>query len=279
MPIVNAAAGLPPAMLPTERDEILSYLRTMYAGVFTDAAIEAHLENHVGFAASDYAIAVLAPHAEQGIRVLDVGSGFGSCVLAARQQGFEAIGIEVAPFEVEFARRRLARVRPQDDPEKVYRLGSFLDFNAQEGSFDVVTFWNVLEHIEELQSTLLAAKRLLRKGGVLYIVCPNYFAWRLEAHYHVPWKPNPLLPKEKAIAYLKSLGRDSKFFEKFIFRRTNWEVLGVLRRLDFVPRDIGTLRSLEISLRNLPAVLRRPWAFAKFYNPFCHSVVLAASKS
>jgi 2-polyprenyl-3-methyl-5-hydroxy-6-metoxy-1,4-benzoquinol methylase len=159
--------------LPAERDEILAYLKSVYGNVFTDAAIKAHVENHVGFAASDYAIAVMTPHARPGARLLDVGSGFGSCVLAARQKGFDAVGIEVASFEVKFARERLARVRPQDEPGAVYRLGSFLDFDAPDGSFDIVTFWNVLEHIEDLQTTLSTAKRLLRKGGILYVVCPN----------------------------------------------------------------------------------------------------------
>ncbi|MEJ2118298.1 MAG: class I SAM-dependent methyltransferase [Alphaproteobacteria bacterium] len=99
-----------------ERAEILAYLRSLYAGVFTDAAIEAHLENHVGFAAADYATAVTVPRLNAGSRLLDVGSGFGSCVLAARESGLDAIGVEPSRFEVQFARRRLGHVRPEDDP-------------------------------------------------------------------------------------------------------------------------------------------------------------------
>jgi len=262
----------------SERIRIRSYLEGMYAGVFTDAAIEAHLENHVGFATSDYALAVMAPHVKPGTRLLDVGAGFGSCVLAARERGIDAQGIETAPFEVEFARRRLRTVRPQDDAEEVYRLGSFLEFAAPAKSFDVVTFWNVLEHIEDLNKTLSVARDILRTGGLIYVICPNYFAWRLEAHYHVPWKPNPLLPREKAVAYLRSLGRDPTFFETAIFRRTNWEVLGSLRRLGFEVRDMGTSRSMALSLGNLPSLLTRPLSALQFYNPFRHSVVLSASK-
>jgi SAM-dependent methyltransferase len=261
-----------------DREEVAAYLRALYAGVFTDDAIEAHLENHVGFVASDYALAVMSPHVKAGSRLLDVGAGFGSCVLAARACGIDASGIETACFEVEFARRRLQVVRPQDDAEKVYQLGSFLEFSAPAGSFDVVTFWNVLEHIEDLNKVLSVARRILRSGGLIYVVCPNYFAWRLEAHYHVPWKPNPLLPREKAVAYLRSLGRDPAFFENAIFRRTNWEILGSLRRFGFMPRDMGTLRSMALSFRNIPSMLRHPVAHLQFYNPARHSVVLAASK-
>jgi len=263
---------------PDERQDIHAYLTGLYANVFTEAAINAHLENHVGFAASDYAMAVMGSRVGPGMRLLDVGSGFGSCVLAARDKGADAVGIEISSFEVEFARRRLRQVRPQDDAEQVYHAGDFLAFNAPEASFDTLTFWSVLEHVPDLNATLSAAQRLLKPGGVLYIVCPNYFAWRLEAHYHVPWKPNPLLPRDKAVAYLKSLGRDPSFFENAIFCPTNWDVLGTLRRLRFEPCDIATLRSMDLSLRNLPAMLIRPMKFVRFYNPFCHSVVLAATK-
>src|SRR5690348_14657662 len=105
----------------SERSEIRSYLAGLYRGVFTEAAIDAHLDNHVGFAASDYALAVTKPHVKPGGRLLDVGSGFGSCVLAAREAGIDACGIETSSFEVEFARRRLLQVRPQDDPQDAYR--------------------------------------------------------------------------------------------------------------------------------------------------------------
>jgi MPBQ/MSBQ methyltransferase len=262
----------------SERSEARSYLERMYAGVFTDAAIDSHLENHIGFATSEYALAVMAPHVKAGSRLLDVGAGFGSCVLAARERGIDAYGIETASFEVEFARRRLRLTRPRDDPEEVYRLGSFLDFSAFAESFDVVTFWNVLEHIDDLDKTFSMAQHLLRTRGLIYVVCPNYFAWRLEAHYHVPWKPNPLLPREKAVAYLRSLGRDPTFFETAIFRRTNWEVLGSLSRIGFEPRDFVTLQSMALSVGNIPALLARPRSVLQFYNPFRHSVVLAASK-
>lgn len=271
----SATAGF--ILTSEERQAVMAYLRSLYAGVFTDAAIEAHLENHVGFAATEYEMAVIKQGVGPGARLLDVGSGFGSCVLAARQKGIDAIGIEMSPFEVEFARRRLKNVRPNDDPEQVYPLGSVFDVDAPLNSFDAITFWNVLEHIENLAEVLSLAKRLLKNGGIVYIVCPNYSAWRQEAHYHVPWKPNFLMSKEQGVAYLKSLGRDPLFFETSIFRRTNWEVLGALLRLNFELRDIGTLRSMH-PLSNLLAMLRQPVKFLKFYNPLCHSVVLAATK-
>ena len=258
-----------------ERAEVLGYLRSLYTGVFSESAFTGHLENHVGFAFANYTIAVMIPNVPKGARIVDFGSGFGSCVLAARNAGFDAVGIELASFEVEFARRRLASVRPQDRPDRIYLLGDAISAGLPAASGDVLTLWNVLEHIENLAGVLGAARELLKSGGVLYAICPNYFAWRLEAHYHVPWKPNPLLPRRKAVAYLRSLQKDPAYFETAIFRRTNWEVLGALRALGFELRDISSLHSMSSGVRNL---LRHPWRFLDFYNPFRHSVVLAATK-
>ncbi len=261
-----------------ERAAVLSYLRSLYTGVFSEAAFESHLDNHVGFSFADYTVAVMAPNVPKGSRLLDIGAGFGSCVLAARDAGWDAAGIEVASFEVEFARRRLQTLRPQDSPDDVYRLGDALSADLPAANFDVVTLWNVLEHIEDLTALLQRVRLLLKPGGIAYAICPSYFAWRLEAHYHVPWKPNPLLPREKARAYLRSLGKDPAFFDTSIFRRTNHEVLGTLRALDFELRDMATLEPMDFKLNNLGSALAHPLRFIGYHNPFRHSVVLAAVK-
>jgi MPBQ/MSBQ methyltransferase len=261
-----------------DRAEILAYLRSIYTNVFMEDAIFAHLENHVGFVFADFTVAVLKPKIPAGGRLLDMGSGFGSCVIAARDAGIDAVGIEISPFEVDFARRRLTMLRPTDDPQIIYREGDARKVDFAPESFDVITCWNVLEHIDDLNGVILTARRLLKTGGLLYIICPNYMAWRQEAHYHVPWKPNPLLPREHAVAYLTSLGKDPKFFETSIFRRTNWEVLSALKKYRFEPRQLNSLQPMGLRVRNLTAMLLHPLQFIDFYNPIRHSVVLAASK-
>src|SRR5262245_17278255 len=106
---------------PEEEAEILEYLAGLYRNVFTEDAIRAHLANHAGYPAAEYGVAVVTSLLPPGGRVLDVGAGFGSFVLLARQAGFDASGVEIAPFEVEFARRRLARLRPEDNAEAVFQ--------------------------------------------------------------------------------------------------------------------------------------------------------------
>ena len=264
--------------LPEEKDRIQKYLASIYNGVFSDAALESHYRNHAEFEFAGYATQVIEPRLKKSASLLDIGSGFGSCVLAARNRGFDAVGIEISDFEVQCARKRLRRVRPNDDAQAVYLKGDFLDFNFQSGCFDAVTLWNVLEHIGDCKSVLGKVARLLKRGGMVFIICPNYMAWRQEAHYHVPWKPSLIFPKSEGAEYLKSLGRNSNYFENSIHYRTNREVLSLLSQLGFEVRELGTFENCEISLRRLPAIIRHPIKHARLHNPFRHSVEVAACK-
>jgi MPBQ/MSBQ methyltransferase len=260
------------------RECIIEYLTEQYKGVFSPDGVLSHLENHIGFGFAEYATQVIRPRLKKGARVLDIGSGFGSCVLAARDHGLDAIGVEVAPFEVEFARNRLRRVRPDDDPNLVYICGDaqFINFEAE--SFDAITLWNVIEHIESWHVVLDVVFKFLRPGGIVFILCPNYMAWRNEAHYQVPWKPAPLLPKDKAIRYLESLDLNPKFLSESVFYRTNWEVLSGLRDFNFDLCDLGTLEIRTLSFTRLPQIFLSPGKHLRFYNPFRHSVEVAARK-
>lgn len=256
-----------------------SYLRSLYAGAFSDEALDTHVESHVGLAFANYAVELISMTQPRGARIVDIGSGFGSFVLAARAAGYDAVGLEIAPFEVEFARRRLARLRPGDEPGAVYLLGDATTFGMPEASVDAVTFWNVLEHVDRYEPVLAAAHRMLKPGGSLYVICPNYLAWRQEAHYHVPWTPWLTLGgRSRVSAYLRSLGKDPGYFDRSIFFRTNWGVQRALRRLGMEIYDLGNRWRTGPSVSMIGYALRQPRQLLRFHSPFRASVELAARK-
>lgn len=265
-----------PARTPAEEVALLDYLRSLYAGVFSEESIRAHMTDYVGLTFVDQVAPTVARAVPAGGRVLDIGSGFGSFVLAARALGLDACGIEIAPFEVAFARLRLARARPQDDAEAVYRCGDALELAAEAGAFDAVTLWNVLEHIGDGDALLARVARLLKTGGAIFIICPNYAAIRPEAHYQVPWYP--FFPRRLASAYLRWNGYDPRYFETSIFYRTNWGVMRALRRAGFELYDFSASFSMALTLRHGLTVLRHPVGYLRYYNPMKESVVLAARK-
>lgn len=253
-------------------DDVRAHLEREYAGVYGPAEIDFHLSAHVGDGFADYACQVVAAATPPGSRILDVGAGYGSFVMLARARGFDAIGTEIAPFEVRFARQRVARERPADDPGAIFLEGG-IEQPALDGQrFQAITFWNVLEHVPDIEPVLSRTAALLERGGAVYIVCPNYAAWRKEAHYQIPWRP--FLSRQAATARIRAAGKDPRFFETSVFQRTNWEVMTALRRCGLRLYDRMNQQAMG------PAtLLASPRLWCDFYNPIRPSVELAARRA
>lgn len=95
--------------------------------------------------------------------IYDVGAGFGHFLLAAKELGYEIAGIEMSRANAEFARTELGL------PVK---SGNFLDDAAAE--FDILTFWDVLEHIDVADQVVNKAAGMLKPGGFLFIQVPQW---------------------------------------------------------------------------------------------------------
>jgi ubiquinone/menaquinone biosynthesis C-methylase UbiE len=243
------------------------YLETQYEGIFDEISINAHIRDYVGYVFSDSVVPLVARQVPQGSKVLDIGCGFGAFVISARRIGLEAVGVEIAPFEVEYAKRRLEQEMPELDPSSVYFLGDGHTLPFDDLSFDAVTLWNVLEHVPDSERLLSEVSRVLKPNGTVFIICPNYAAFRMEAHYIVPWWP--MLPKKLGAIYLRLRGRDPRFLETSVFYRTNWEVQRVLKSLGMkVARIDGPhpfdASGIDLFVKSVKEKILMP---AKFNNP------------
>lgn len=91
-------------------------------------------------------------------RMLDVGCAIGTFLAIARDAGWEVQGVEVSPYAAQYAREKngFAVV-----------TGEVAEAGFPPGSFDVVTMWDVIEHIEKPQELLRQAADLLKPGGLL----------------------------------------------------------------------------------------------------------------
>lgn len=106
----------------------------------------------------------LEPYRSSG-RLLDVGCSTGDFLSYAKFCGWEIYGSELAGHTAELARQRL-------DCE--VRQGFFEDAGFDSGFFDVVTMWDVVEHVLDPGSLVATALDVLRPGGVLVLFTPNY---------------------------------------------------------------------------------------------------------
>jgi SAM-dependent methyltransferase len=94
-----------------------------------------------------------------GRRLLDVGAYIGVFVEVACAAGWQAEGIEPSVWAVGEARRRGLNVR----------AGTLETAGFRESSFDVVTLWDVIEHMAEPAAELERARTVLRPGGWLVV--------------------------------------------------------------------------------------------------------------
>jgi SAM-dependent methyltransferase len=137
-----------------------------------------------------------------GGRVLDVGCSTGLFLNEMRQGGWEAQGVELTPSAAAYARERF-------DLE-VFE-GMLEDAPFEAGSFDAITFWDVLEHVFSPRKTLARSHALLAPGGTLAINIPNWKAMErgLFGRYWAGYDPPRHLyvfPHETLERYLREAG-------------------------------------------------------------------------
>ena len=136
--------------------------------------------------------------APPGGELLDIGCGTGNFLMAAREAGYHVTGIELDRNAVRFARERagLPRVFPLSVSEFAERYS--------EDKFQVVTFFEVLEHQAEPVEFLQKVRRCVWADGVIALSVPNRERW-LTGPDVLDYPPNHFL-RWNAAALRKFLG-------------------------------------------------------------------------
>ncbi len=102
-------------------------------------------------------------------KLLDVGCGDGRFLRHAKEQGFEVWGIDFDKKSVENVRRNLGI-----DTVFAMSLEEFYEYAKEKNlKFDVITFFEVLEHQDKPREFLEMVKRLLKEGGYIAGSVPN----------------------------------------------------------------------------------------------------------
>jgi len=262
-----------------------------YGGVLHASALVTHFENYVLLSEFPSQWRSL-PRPDSGRRtdaqlgVLDIGSGFGSFALGAAGQGARVIGVETSRALVDIATQRSVRFAGEFRTPPEFLAADARELPLESASVDLVTAWNVLEHVDDVPRVISEVERVLRPGGWFSLVAPNYLAVRKEAHYLVPWLP--MLPKSIGRRYLSALGRDPGFLATDIWYRTRPEVKARLREVFPViltPREVrclGLRLSPEANWQRpksrLAAVAVDGLLRLEALNPLGHAIALCAQK-
>ena len=104
-------------------------------------------------------------------RILDVGCGTGANLLMLSKYG-EAEGVDVSEDALAFCRER--------GLDKV-KLGAGEELPYENGTFDLVTAFDVVEHMDDDLAGLKEMRRVLRPGGRVLLFVPTFmFLWGLQ---------------------------------------------------------------------------------------------------
>lgn len=97
--------------------------------------------------------------------ILDVGCGNGEFLLDLKKSGWDVWGNDISRVAV----KNVGAIVGEDKVKE----GEFTKINFRK-KFDVVSFWHVLEHIEDPVTYLNHGFKLLKEKGVIVGECPNF---------------------------------------------------------------------------------------------------------
>jgi SAM-dependent methyltransferase len=98
-------------------------------------------------------------------RVLDIGCAAGFFLKVMHEEGWNPVGIEPSESMAQYAREEF-------DLQEVYS-GTLEDDSFEDNSFDVVSMWDVIEHLEDPRPILKNIRRILKQDGVLILETQN----------------------------------------------------------------------------------------------------------
>jgi len=105
-------------------------------------------------------------HVPAPASILDVGCAAGFGLRAFRELGYDVYGVELSEPMSQEARKRAG------DPQRV--VTGELRENLFDGrKFDLITFWDVIEHIEDPVALLATARSMLAPGGTIVLETQN----------------------------------------------------------------------------------------------------------
>jgi len=101
-------------------------------------------------------------------KILDIGTAGGSFLYAAKNDGWDVYGVEPNKWMADWGRKHYGiNIKP----------GTIFDHHFPDNSFDVVTLWDVLEHVPDPSKLLTEINRILKKDGILVVNYPDIGSW------------------------------------------------------------------------------------------------------
>ncbi|NEO06105.1 methyltransferase domain-containing protein [Moorena sp. SIO3I8] len=166
-------------------------------------------------------------------KVLELGCAHGGFVAMMGWAGFEAMGLELSPWVVEFAQQTF---------NMPILSGPLEDQQLEPESFDAIVLYDVMEHLPDPVATISHGASLLKEDGIFIVQMPNYEEGKTYSemvaqkdHFLKLMQPIEhihLLSRRGASQFFKNLGFEFLQFEQQLF---DYDMFFVASRQPFVP--------------------------------------------
>ena len=188
----------------------------------------------------------------KGARALDIGAGSGGLAIALAEGGAEVDAIEPDPVRFRWAQ---ARIRGH---AASVRLGNGLaeQLPFENETFDIVTLDSVIEHVEDPDQVVREVARVLRPGGIVYVVSPNKASLlNILRDPHYQMFAVVLLPRSLGKLYVERVRRTARGYWVNVIPTKRW----LVRNFSRVGVDLEQLTPDGFEKLNMPTVpIRAP---------------------
>jgi ubiquinone/menaquinone biosynthesis C-methylase UbiE len=175
---------------------------------------------------------VIAERIPKVRRVLDMAAGCGTFLLFGLHKGHDVWGVEPEQWKQQYFRQK---VLVSDYPSWyldrfITAVGESLPFRSN--SFHLVTTYQTLEHVGDVDRCIQEMLRVLKPGGNLYLRAPDYNSF-FEPHYRVPFLPR--MRKDVASLYLRLIGKPTQGLQTL-----QWiTARNIIASLESSPHNLG----------------------------------------
>jgi 2-polyprenyl-3-methyl-5-hydroxy-6-metoxy-1,4-benzoquinol methylase len=121
-------------------------------------------ERHIRMRIFREKLKLIAPYIPPRGRLLDIGCAAGFFLQLMNGIGYETYGVEVSEHAARYAQQEMGL--------DVFR-GDLSEADFQHDFFDVITMWDVLEHLPDFLTTLKECNRILSRQGRLVVETVN----------------------------------------------------------------------------------------------------------
>lgn len=95
--------------------------------------------------------------------LLDYGCGLGSFLYASKKDLWKTTGMDISQEARDIVKKRYdINVYPNEEL-----------YNTTENKYDIVSLWHVLEHVYQIDDTIIGLKNATKSGGYILIALPN----------------------------------------------------------------------------------------------------------